>query len=138
MRRTDPIRQLLQPLSLAAAVFAAPAYAQIGFKVKIPPPASQFEIAPDIAQGYVWAPGYWNWNWSGERYVWVRRRSIAEREGYRWTPDRWEQRELSYYRTAGHWENDENYKAVKMPTQSTIGQAIHRPVSALRRGRRPL
>jgi len=112
MNRTKTIRHLLLSLSLAAGVFAAPAYAQISFNINIAPPAPQYEIVPNIAPGYVWAPGYWGW--TGERHVWVRGRTIVQREGYRWAPDRWEQRERTYYRTAGHWEHDKSYKAVKV------------------------
>jgi len=36
-----------------------------------------------------------------------------QREGYRWAPDQWEQRGNSYYRTAGHWENDKAYSPPK-------------------------
>jgi len=109
---TKAIRNLLLSLSLAAGVFAAPAYAQISFNINLAPPAPQYEIVPAIAPGYIWAPGYWGW--SGERHVWVRGRTIVQREGYSWSPDRWEQRERGYYRTAGHWERDQGYKPVKM------------------------
>lgn len=111
MNRTNATRNLLLSLLLAAGAFAAPAYAQISFSVNIGPPAPQYEVAPMIPPGYIWAPGYWGW--SGERHVWVRGRAIVQREGYRWEPDRWEQRERSYYRTAGHWERDNGYKPVK-------------------------
>src|SRR3990170_2745688 len=115
MNRTKTIRHLLLSLSLAAGVFAAPAYAQISFNINIAPPAPQYEIVPNIAPGYVWAPGYWGW--SGERHVWVRGRSIVQRTGYRWAPDRWDQRSTSYYRTAGHWERDNGYKPFKAKKQ---------------------
>jgi len=112
MNRTNTIRRLLLSLSLAAGVLAAPAYAQISINIGIAPPAPQYEVVPMIAPGYVWAPGYWGW--SGERHVWVRGRSIVQREGYVWAPDRWEQRDRGYYRSAGHWERNSGYKPVKM------------------------
>jgi hypothetical protein len=112
MNHTKALRNLLLSASLAGAVFAAPAYAQISFNINIAPPAPQYEVVPNIAPGYVWAPGYWGW--TGERHVWVRGRSIMHREGYRWAPDRWDQRSNSYYRTAGHWEQDKSYKAFKV------------------------
>lgn len=112
MNRTNAIRNLLLSLSLAASVFAAPAYAQVSFNISIAPPAPQYEVVPMISPGYAWAPGYWGW--SGERHVWVRGRTIVQRDGYVWAPDRWEQRDRSYFRTAGHWERDGGYKPVKM------------------------
>jgi hypothetical protein len=108
MKRTNAIRSLLLSVSLAGAVLAAPAYAQVSFNISIAPPAPYYETVPTLSPGYVWAPGYWGW--SGERHVWIRGRGIQQREGYNWAPDRWEQRSGSYYRTAGHWEQDHNYR----------------------------
>ena len=111
MNRTKTIRHLLLSLSLAAGVFAAPAYAQLSFNISFAPPAPQYEVVPSVARGYVWAPGYWGW--TGDRHVWIRGRSIVQREGYRWAPDRWDQRNSGYYRTAGHWEHDSGYNRYK-------------------------
>ncbi len=112
MNRTNAIRKLSLSLLLAAGVFAAPVYAQININVTIAPPAPHYEVAPVAAPGYTWAPGYWGWN--GDRYIWVRGRTIVQREGYRWEPDRWEQRDKNYYRTAGYWKHDDDYKPVKV------------------------
>ena len=92
-------------------MLAAPAYAQVSISVNIAPPAPQQEMVPAISPGYVWAPGYWGWH--GDRYIWVRGRPIIQREGYRWEPDRWDQRDRTYYRTAGYWKHDDGYKPVK-------------------------
>ena len=112
MNRSNVVRILLPTLLLAASVFAAPAYAQININIGLAPPAPQYEVVPVIQPGYVWAPGYWGW--SGERHVWVRGRPIAQRTGYRWEPDRWDERDRNYYRTAGHWERDNDYKPAKV------------------------
>src|SRR5436190_17036814 len=112
MKRTNAIRNPLLALLLAAsASFAAPAYAQVSIQISLAPPAPHYEVVPTMQPGYVWAPGYWGW--SGERHVWVRGRPIAQREGYRWEPDRWDQRDRGYYRTAGHWQRDADYKPAK-------------------------
>ena len=111
MHRTNAIRNLLLSLLLAAGAFAGPAYAQINVNINIAPPAPQYEVVSATPLGYVWAPGYWGW--SGERHVWIRGRPIAQREGYRWQPDRWDQRDQGYYRTAGHWERDHDYRREK-------------------------
>jgi len=105
------IRRWSLPLLLAGSAFAAPAYAQINLSINLAPPAPHYEVVPTMQPGYVWAPGYWAW--SGERHVWVRGRPIAQREGYRWTPDRWDQRDQGYYRTAGHWERDNDSRREK-------------------------
>ena len=115
MKHTNAMRNLSLSLLLSAGAFAAPAYAQISLHVNLAPPAPQYEVMPIIPSGHVWAPGYWGW--SGERHVWVRGRAIVQREGYRWQPDRWEQRDQAYYRSAGYWERDQGYKPVKVKKQ---------------------
>ncbi len=115
MKRANAVRSLLLSMLLAAGTAAAPAFAQINFNISIAPPAPQFEAVPAIVPGYVWAPGYWAW--SGDRHIWVRGRTIVQRVGYRWEPDRWEQRELVYFRHPGRWERDTNYKVVKVKNE---------------------
>lgn len=123
MNRTKVIRQLALSLLLGASVFAAPTYAQINFNISLAPPAPQHEVVPAVQQGYVWAPGYWAWN--GERHIWVRGRTIVQREGYLWTPDRWAQGDRGYFRTAGHWEHDKGYKPVKMKKEKKQKKQKH-------------
>src|SRR4051794_18650065 len=88
MNMIPAVRKLSLALLLAGSAFAAPAHAQINVSINLAPPAPQHEVIPVMQPGYVWAPGYWGW--SGERHVWVRGRPIAQREGYRWAPDRWD------------------------------------------------
>ena len=112
MKSRNAVRRLLLSMLVAAGAAALPALAQINFNISIAPPAPQYESVPAIAPGYVWAPGYWGWN--GDRHVWVRGRSIVQRTGYRWEPDRWEQRERVYYRHPGRWERDAGERMVKV------------------------
>lgn len=115
MYRTNAIRNLSLSLLLAAGAFAAPAYSQINFNINLAPPAPQKEIVPTVPPGNVWAPGYWGW--SGERYVWIRGRPILQRQGFLWQPDHWDQRDGKFFRTAGHWERDKDFKPVKVKKQ---------------------
>ena len=116
MRSSRMVRSLwpsmLLSTLLAAAGATAPAYAQVSFNIIIAPPAPQYEAAPQLAPGYAWAPGYWAWH--GDRHVWVRGRTIVQRVGYVWAPDRWEQRDRTYYRHPGSWERDPGYRVVKV------------------------
>lgn len=124
MKRTNAVRSLLLSMLMAAGSAAAPAFAQISFNINIAPPAPpapQYEAAPAIAPGYLWAPGYWAWN--GDRHIWIRGRTIVQRVGYRWEPDRWEQRDRAYYRHPGRWERDADYKVVKVKNEK---KAKHR------------
>ena len=48
----------------------------VGIGVPLPPPAVIYEAPPPPpAYGYVWAPGYWGWNY--DRYVWIRGRYLC-------------------------------------------------------------
>jgi hypothetical protein len=84
------------------ATVRAPAPAYYGVEVDVaPPPPLVVEVPPPRA-GFVWAPGYYNWN--GHQHVWVEGRFIAERPGYRWAPDHWEQHNGRWRFAKGHWE----------------------------------
>ena len=52
--------------------------------------------------GFVWAPGYWNWQ--GHRHVWVKGHYIHERHGHHWVNDNWEQRDGRWHYERGHWD----------------------------------
>ena len=124
MKPANFVRRLLLSMLMAASAAAAPAFAQISFNIIIAPPAPRYEAVPVIAPGYVWAPGYWGWN--GDRHIWVRGRTIVQRVGYRWEPDRWEQRDRAYYRHPGRWERDANYKVVKVKKEKKPKKPKHR------------
>lgn len=112
MKHTLLTRKLCLSLLIAAGALTMPAHAQITFNVNIAPPAPQYEAVPSMPVGQTWTPGYWGW--TGERHVWVRGRPIMQRKGYRWEPDRWEQRGGHYYLTAGNWQRDHDYKPAKV------------------------
>lgn len=110
MTISNPIKTILLATLLAGAV-AAPALAQVSINISIAPPQPQYEVVPVMAPNRVWAPGYWAWN--GDRYVWVRGQAIMSRDGYRWAPDRWEQKGLIYQRHPGNWVREVQYVQVK-------------------------
>jgi hypothetical protein len=73
-----------------------------GVDVDVAPPPPRVVEFPAPRAGYVWAPGYWNWN--GHEHVWAEGRWMAERPGYRWAPDHWEQHNGHWRLAKGHWE----------------------------------
>jgi hypothetical protein len=79
---------------------AEPVY--YGAEIDVAPPPPQVVEVPPPRVGFVWAPGYWNWN--GHQHVWVGGRWIGERAGYHWAPDRWEQHNGRWRLAKGHWE----------------------------------
>ena len=66
------------------------------------PPPARDERPPAPRDGYIWAPGYWDWG--GHSYSWVSGHYIFERHGAHWVPDRWDQVGEHWQHVAGHWE----------------------------------
>ena len=82
-------------LSLGAAVVPATAQAQPGVVVRVAPPPPRPEHVPPPRQGYVWAPGHYEWN--GHRYVWNKGTYMRARNGYAYRAPQWDERD-------GRWE----------------------------------
>lgn len=95
------IRQLMVVTAIAAAATPAMARDSVAFSVNIGPPPPHVEYVPAPRPGYVWAPGYWNWN--GHRHVWVNGHSIRGRHNQHWVPDRWNHRGNGWRLERGHW-----------------------------------
>jgi hypothetical protein len=96
-------RGLIGALSLTAIVMAAaPARgAAVLITSDVAPPAVRVErFVP--RDGYVWAPGYWEWN--GRSYHWVSGTYLPERRGAHWVADRWDQVGAHWQHVSGHWE----------------------------------
>jgi len=91
----------LPALTAPALVTPAAAQASLNISIGTPPPAPIYEAVPAPRAGYVWAPGFWNWE--GSRHVWTKGHWMAERRGYAWVPDRWEHGNGGWHREEGHW-----------------------------------
>jgi hypothetical protein len=80
----------------------APADASI--TVRTAPPAPIAEAVPAPRQGFVWAPGHYEWHHG--RYVWVGGNWLEARAGYAWQAAHWVQHpDGSWTLVAGHWVN---------------------------------
>jgi hypothetical protein len=89
-------------LSVGGMGSSTMAFAGVGAEADVAPPPARDERAPAPRDGYVWAPGYWEW--SGHAYSWVPGRFIFQHHGGHWVPDRWEQVGSHWQRVNGHWE----------------------------------
>jgi YXWGXW repeat-containing protein len=74
-----------------------------GISADVAPPPAREERAPAPRDGYVWTPGYWEWN--GHAYSWVSGRFIFGHRGAHWVPDRWDQAGSQWQHVNGHWEH---------------------------------
>ncbi|HLX79502.1 MAG TPA: YXWGXW repeat-containing protein [Burkholderiales bacterium] len=94
---------------LALGSWAVPASAvNLSIGIDVGPPPAQVEVIPPPRAGFVWAPGYWDWE--GSRHVWVAGHWLAGRPGFYWVPERWEQhaeeRGHHWHFEPGHWEKN--------------------------------
>ena len=99
----NKFREMLIVSALAVAALAAPgaASARTDLSISVGPPAPVYEPVPPPRAGYIWAPGYWDWN--GHRHVWHRGTWQHERHGYRWEPHHWAQHGDHWTLERGRW-----------------------------------
>jgi hypothetical protein len=97
---------LAAPMLMLASAAALPlsAAAQTGFTLVISsaPPAPRYESLPSPRAGYVWAPGYWNWD--GRRHHWQAGHWLAARPGYVYQPTVWVRDTHGYRLRSGYWQ----------------------------------
>lgn len=105
MRMTT--RSLLLGPALLCGFFAvsAPTFAQVGVGVVVsvaPPEIPLYDQPACPGDGYIWTPGYWDWD--GEEYYWVPGTWVEPPEvGFLWTPGWWGWRDNGFFFTAGYW-----------------------------------
>jgi hypothetical protein len=94
------IKKLFAGLLLAAALTMT-ASAQVS--IRIGPPRNVSERRPVApARGYVWIPGYQNWN--GQSYVWTQGRwEQPPRRNAKWNKHHWVKRNGGWLLIEGRW-----------------------------------
>ena len=71
--------------------------------IRVAPPAPRYERVPRARPGYVWVPGYWNWNAQRHRHQWVAGTWVRERQGYYYNEPRWVERDGRWMLNRGAW-----------------------------------
>ena len=98
-------KSLLTTLNLPAMLMVVLTTPSMGGEITsdvAPPPARVERFEP--RDGYIWAPGYWEWK--GTAYHWVSGTYLLEHRGAHWVADRWEPAGPHWQRVAGHWSTD--------------------------------
>jgi hypothetical protein len=93
-------------LCLTIGALAAPivAGAQVTITTNVSPPPPRVERVA-LRDGFVWAPGYWEW--SHRSYHWVTGSYIFERRRHHWVADQWKQDGGHWHFARGRWERIE-------------------------------
>ena len=72
------------------------------------PPAPVVESVPAPREGYVWAPGHYEWR--NGQYAWVGGEWMNDRPGFAWRAGHWTQANNgSWEFVAGHWMRSGDY-----------------------------
>ena len=89
---------------------SAPAQAQLNLNIIIgePPPALIVEPPPPPRVGFIWAPGFWDWD--GHRHIWRGGHWEGERVGQLYAQPRWVQAPGGWRFVPGHWEGHERHE----------------------------
>ena len=103
MRSGIAIRSLL--FSFVLLAFSHGASAQIGISVGYGPPLLPIYEQPILAsEGYLWAPGYWGYDYAANDYYWVPGTWVyPPQAGFLWTPGYWGWGGGGYYFNQGYW-----------------------------------
>ncbi|VVE22433.1 YXWGXW repeat-containing protein [Pandoraea soli] len=101
------MKKLTLTVALVAAtlggIATAPAHAQVGVSINIgAPPAPRYEPMPPPRVGYVWAPGFWDWD--GHRHEWRGGHWERDRPGYAYRAPAWHQGPHGWALSRGGWD----------------------------------
>lgn len=98
--------QAISVLTFAAAAGLAPipgqAASNVDIQLNFGPPPPRYEVVPAPRAGYVWTPGYWDYD--RHQHTWRGGHWERERHGQHWVNGGWEERDGRWHLHRGHWE----------------------------------
>jgi YXWGXW repeat-containing protein len=108
MHSNPAVRSLLFALfvlSLVVLAMPAASLAQVGIAITIGPPALPvYDQPPCPAEGYLWTPGYWAYDYDDSDYYWVPGTWVlAPEPGFLWTPGWWGWSGGAFVFNEGYW-----------------------------------
>lgn len=101
MKRALTLATLIALGAATTMPLAAVAQSDYSVVIRSAPPAARYEVVPAARAGYVWAPGFWNWN--GRRHEWTAGHWERSRAGYAWRPAEWRRNDRGYGLQQGGW-----------------------------------
>ncbi len=103
MRSINLVRVLLFPLVMLA--LSATSFAGVAVVITVaPPPLPIYEQPPCPAEGYIWIPGYWAYDYDVDDYYWVPGTWVLAPEvGLLWTPPYWAWDGAGFVFYDGYW-----------------------------------
>jgi hypothetical protein len=98
----------LSLLALLGLLLFRPAVAQVAISVRFGPPALPvYEQPPCPEEGYLWTPGFWDWDADNQDYYWVPGTWVmAPQPGLLWTPAWWGWEGGGFLFHGGYWATE--------------------------------
>ncbi|GAC1438244.1 MAG: hypothetical protein NVSMB58_32980 [Terriglobales bacterium] len=92
-------------LALVILIMSTASFAQVAISVTFAPPALPVYDQPLCpAEGYIWTPGYWAYDYDYDDYYWVPGTWVEAPEvGYLWTPGYWAWGGEGFIFNEGYW-----------------------------------
>lgn len=135
-----PARALLLAALLGSGLaFGTASMAQVSVNIAIgvAPPAPIYEAVPAPRAGYVWVPGYWDWDDHYRKHAWKKGRWERERPGYVYESPRWIQSRDGWVLVPGRWDQggykDKGHKGDK-GHKDKGGKGNHCPPGQAKKG----
>jgi hypothetical protein len=97
-----PRLALMAVVCLADGLFLLKVTPAADIVADIAPPPPRAENVGHSRDGYVFAPGHWDW--SGHGYAWVSGSWIVQHGKARWIADQWESQGTQWRFVPGHWQ----------------------------------
>ena len=105
MRRLKPLVAAAFAGSLLAYPLAS--MARVDVDIDIAPPPVVVKDAP-VRPGYIYAPGYWDWDADHHRHIWKKGRYLRVRPEERYVPYAWSEHNGRYHLNEGHWDHSDH------------------------------
>lgn len=93
---------LCAAIGITASIAPGISFARTFVDIDVAPPAPREEVVPAPRVGFVWAPGFWDYD--GHHHVWSKGHWERERSGHHWVNDSWVQRDGHWHHDRGHWD----------------------------------
>jgi hypothetical protein len=97
--------KMLVAAAIAAMISMSSAMARgpnLDIELNLAPPPPPYEVVPPPRVGFIWAPGYWDYE--GQRHVWRKGHWEHERHGQHWAGGQWTEHDGKWHLNRGHWE----------------------------------
>ncbi|MES2742629.1 MAG: YXWGXW repeat-containing protein [Pseudomonadota bacterium] len=115
MKRTLTLSAAAMLAVSTAAFLPTQAMAQVDVNIVIgtAPPPPRYEPVPTMRRGYVWAPGFWNWD--GRVHVWNEGHWETERVGRQFQRAEWVHDQYGWRLNRGGWIDVLDNRAAQQP-----------------------